>query len=251
MAEGVRARAQMGWLLSFGDTVTLLITFFIMMLALNYGAISRVQKWVDDTLAETHAFLQAEVRSRGLTYFRILRDPRGVLIRINNSDAFESGSAVPSASLREQLSELGYVLRLMPLLSVQETAAGRRIVLRAREYGQVWQVNIEVEGHTDADPIAPTSPLRDNWILSALRAERVADRLQKTSLLPRPLFSIVGYGDTRPLAPNDTPAHKALNRRIDIVISAQFVSEAQAAKNRVVKKSGTPSAEAETPVSNK
>ena len=241
MADKVlRERARMGWLLSFGDTVTLLITFFIMVLALNYGAISRVQKWVDDELTQTYTFLKAEIAARGLTYFHVLRDPRGVLIRIDNPDAFESGGVTPSDSLRGQLSELGYVLRLMPLLTVEDTVTGKWILSRARAYGRRWQVNIEVEGHTDSDPVAPTSPLLDNWVLSALRAERVADRLQKTSLLPRQLFSVVGYGDTRPLAPNDTPAHKALNRRIDIVISAEFVSTAHGGQKAAAKKSGTP-----------
>jgi len=232
----------MTWLLSFGDTLTLLITFFIMMLALNYGAISRVQKWVDKELGRTCVFLQDMVAERKLHYFHVLRDPRGVLIRIDNPDAFKSGSAEPSDSLREQLSELGHVLRLMPLLNVHNTFIGKRVLERAQAYGQRWQVSIEVEGHTDADPIAPTSPLRNNWILSALRAQRVAERLQKTSLLPRALFSIVGYGDSRPLVPNDTPEHKAMNRRIDIVISAQFVRQAAVSRqNAAAEKSGTPS----------
>ncbi len=232
-------RARMGWLLSFGDTITLLITFFIMMLTLNYAAISWVQKWVDARLDESHAFLQEEIRYRGLNFFKVYREPGGVVIRINNPDAFASGSAIPSDSLREQLSDLGYVLRLMPLLDVGKTVVGAHILEGARRFGWQWKVTIEVEGHTDSDPLGPGSPLRNNWILSALRAHQVAYRLQKTSLLPPSLFSVVGYADTRPLAPNDTPEHKALNRHIDIVISAQFVRQT-ARKKPPLKKSGTP-----------
>ncbi|WP_367122868.1 flagellar motor protein MotB, partial [Sulfurivirga sp.] len=45
-SDALRERVKSVWLLSFGDMTTLLITFFVMMLALNYGAISRVQKWL-------------------------------------------------------------------------------------------------------------------------------------------------------------------------------------------------------------
>ncbi|GLQ18194.1 OmpA family protein [Maritalea porphyrae] len=67
---------------------------------------------------------------------------------------------------------------------------------------------VEVEGHTDAD-----GPADANLTLSVLRAERVVDQLIELGVDPTRLFA-VGYGETLPIATNDTRAGKKQNRRI-------------------------------------
>ncbi len=68
---------------------------------------------------------------------------------------------------------------------------------------------IEIEGHTDAEG----TPER-NKILSERRAQSVVDYLKKAGVDGSRL-SAVGYGETRPIAPNDTAANRAKNRRIE------------------------------------
>jgi len=76
---------------------------------------------------------------------------------------------------------------------------------------------VRVEGHTDNVPISSrTYP--SNWELSSTRATSVARLLTGKFRVPAGKLSATGYGEFRPLLPNDTPAGRARNRRVDLVI---------------------------------
>ena len=75
---------------------------------------------------------------------------------------------------------------------------------------------IRVEGHTDSTPIS-TSQFPSNFALSGVRAAAVAVAIQSAGI-PEARLQTGGFGDTRPVADNDTAAHRAQNRRVDILI---------------------------------
>jgi chemotaxis protein MotB len=77
---------------------------------------------------------------------------------------------------------------------------------------------VRVEGHTDNRPIA-SKVYPSNWELSAARAASVVHRFANGGVDPNRL-SVIGFGEYRPLQPNDTPAHRDANRRVVIVILA-------------------------------
>lgn len=82
---------------------------------------------------------------------------------------------------------------------------------------------IEVQGYTDNVPIGPELKSRfpSNWELSTARATDVVRYLVKNGVNPN-IISAAGFGDTHPVASNDTPQGRAKNRRIEIVLrSAQ------------------------------
>ncbi len=72
--------------------------------------------------------------------------------------------------------------------------------------------NLEIAGHTDSDGDAAA-----NLALSARRAQSVVDYLVKAGL-PKDRAVAKGYGDTKPIAANDSEENKAKNRRIDFVV---------------------------------
>jgi len=76
---------------------------------------------------------------------------------------------------------------------------------------------IVVEGHTDSIPMR-SSRMMSNWELSAARAYSVVDYIIKEEGISPDRLSAVGYGQFKPVAPNDTPANRALNRRVEINI---------------------------------
>ena len=73
-------------------------------------------------------------------------------------------------------------------------------------------LKIEIEGHTDSEG----TPER-NQRLSDRRAQAVVDFLIKRGVDQAQLQAI-GYGETRPLAPNDTTENRAKNRRIEFTV---------------------------------
>lgn len=111
---------------------------------------------------------------------------------------FDSGSAKVKATGMKVLEQIGKVLK------------------------EVKDKDIRIEGHTDNVPISPKleSKFPSNWELSAARATAVARHLQSSGIEPSRLV-VVGFGENRPISPNDTPEHRMLNRRIEIVLTAR------------------------------
>jgi chemotaxis protein MotB len=119
-----------------------------------------------------------------------------VTVQILEQDSFASGSSLLEAGFRPTLDRIGTMLNTM---------VGA----------------IRIAGHTDDVPIS-TSQFRSNWDLSAMRATTVAHQLLTTGINPGRMM-VSGHADTQPRAPNDTPANRALNRRIDItLITSRF-----------------------------
>jgi len=73
---------------------------------------------------------------------------------------------------------------------------------------------IEIAGHTDNVPVV-YSPYGDNQRLSEARAEAVKRYLVEKHGLSETMFRCRGYGDSEPMASNETPEGRAMNRRIE------------------------------------
>jgi len=83
---------------------------------------------------------------------------------------------------------------------------------------------IRVEGHTDNVPIgaALKEKYYSNWELSGARAASVVRYFQNGDAKIDPLrLEPVGFGEYRPIAPNDTSENKQRNRRVEIVLTAR------------------------------
>ena len=76
---------------------------------------------------------------------------------------------------------------------------------------------IGVEGHTDSDPVR-TSQFPTNHHLSVARAMAVYDHAVGKLRIPSGQLFVVGHGSNHPVVSNATPAGKARNRRVEIVV---------------------------------
>jgi len=81
----------------------------------------------------------------------------------------------------------------------------------------VSKQNIRVEGHTDDEPIR-TTRFRSNWELSASRAATVVSYLEQAHEIAPKRLMAAGLGAQNPLVSNDTPDHREMNRRIEMVL---------------------------------
>lgn len=120
--------------------------------------------------------------------------PRGLVISINSRVLFASGSASLTSESRDLVRRIASILT--PLAKNK----------------------IQVEGHTDTDPIS-TAQFPSNWHLSSARASTVLCMLlENNKNLIQKNITAQGCGEYYPVAPNDTPANKAKNRRVVIYI---------------------------------
>ncbi|MEM9200533.1 MAG: flagellar motor protein MotB [Actinomycetota bacterium] len=127
-----------------------------------------------------------------LDLFEVETDARGIVITLDESLLFNSGSARIE---QEAAPTLG---------AVAEVLAG-------------FDNEILVGGHTDSVPTTGTV-WPTNWELSSARATAVLRELLESYGLPGPRMSAIGHADTRPRATNDTPEGRAQNRRTEVVV---------------------------------
>ncbi|CAB3921657.1 Peptidoglycan-associated lipoprotein [Achromobacter insuavis] len=121
----------------------------------------------------------------------VIINEQSVSFRISNELLFPSGQATLSPS------GLDVIKRLAAILNKNE-----------------YQVS--VEGHSDPVPIQ-TRQFASNWELSSSRATSVLRELVRDGVAGSRLRA-VGYAETRPIESNDTPAGRAANRRVELIM---------------------------------
>lgn len=198
--DNTREIQRRTWQMSFNDLLTVLLTFFILLVSMSNIHVDKVQdlsvsaataffKSKETEMEKNRTHLIREIGTiGGLNVSRVLG---GISIVLPESLVYHSGSA--DISRKDVLRQLGYKLK---------TTEG----------------SIRIEGHTDEIPVANKS-FPSNWELSTQRAVNVVKFLvDECGIDPRKL-SAAGYADSRPVAPNDNPEGRALNRRVTMIIS--------------------------------
>jgi len=83
--------------------------------------------------------------------------------------------------------------------------------------------HIRIEGHTDDRPIN-TAQYPSNWELSTSRATQVVRYFTDNYDISKTEISALGYGEYRPVRPNNSIENRAKNRRIDVVLLTMELS---------------------------
>ena len=216
------------WLVTYGDMVTLLMAFFVLMFSAAKVSEEKYEQVAQsvaqgfnspgpELIAES-ASVEAVVQISPLTTAKDMLDqlieerdlagemstsftPTGLKIELSSSSFFASGSADVKESMIGSLIELSSVLQSLPKGDYQ----------------------VAVEGHTDNVPIS-TARFPSNWELSSLRAINVAHIFEDTGMQKERL-SAIAYADTRPEAPNtdaegiNIPENQAKNRRVVVHVT--------------------------------
>jgi chemotaxis protein MotB len=228
------------WLVSYSDFITLLMVLFVILYA---GSQVDVTKYKQLASSLSAAFGGGPVK---------VVDPL-----INNSGGGADSQipkpisvpGIPMETLNtrdvtSQLTDMLSSAQLSNELSVQNNIEGMLISLGEKllfkpgtadlqdeayplldkliEMIKPLPNEVRVIGNTNSQP--PSDPrYRDNWELSMQRAMTIVRYLAAHGIEAKRLMP-AGVADTRPLFPNDSPEHEALNSRADIVIIYQVTS---------------------------
>jgi len=208
--------------------VTLLITFFIMMITVQAGQIKKVHEWVNSRLDETAVEVDSVITNSGIEGISVVRDSKGVKITLNDPRLFETASAQPRASMLYQLDAVSRAINNLTLFRLKETRHAP-FLNEMEAAGLQWLVEIRIEGHTDNVPLTRNAQYRDNWELSAARAQTIMIQLQQRTGLPSSMFAIGGFGEYQPIGDNLTSTGRDINRRVEIFIDGAMVLDQLAA----------------------
>ncbi len=187
------------WLLSYIDILMLLLALLAMLLALTPDQRASatepavaVNRSAQSPRVEAVDKLMDSLAARGLAdRLKARKVARSLHLQLHNRILFAPGSAELKSDGKALLDGLAGV------------------------FG-AYDCSVAVEGHTDNRPIANTR-YPSNWELSTGRAATVARYLIGRGYDPARLQAR-GYADTRPLAANHTPAGRARNRRVSLIV---------------------------------
>ncbi|MDI3519421.1 MULTISPECIES: OmpA/MotB family protein [Caldanaerobacter] len=210
------------WVLTYSDMMSLLLVFFVVLYSIStvnatrFAQLAQIlsktlggTKYVigeysgesmvpgnlgdENELAKVQEQLNALIEKHNLQKMVTSRiDERGLVISLQDTLLFDLGSAEVRPEEKEVLIKIGSILKDLP------------------NY-------IRVEGFTDDIPIN-NQKFASNWELSVIRATNVLKILVNEVGIEPQRISAAGYGEYRPIVPNDSEEHRRLNRRVDIVI---------------------------------
>lgn len=193
------------WLLSYLDVLTLLITFFVLLISITGLGDDSSSDLQDEEGQSTFEQLSAgllprqsglEPRLDGLDIegVSVIHQPGSISLRIEEQLLFASGNASLSEDGQAVLGTLAGILSSMSGL-------------------------ISVEGHTDSRPIR-SARFPSNWELSSARAAAVLRSLI-TAGFEQDRLRAIGYADTRPVSDNETREGRQANRRVELVVQTR------------------------------
>jgi chemotaxis protein MotB len=230
------------WLVSYADFITLLFAFFVVLYAT-----SRVDNKKLVQVTNSIKFAMHFKGTGGIEFRNLFEGPPTEGGRCkpqtNGVDAHQRAKRVEEAEqLRKKIERrLKRFLQNRPETQVQVEVDKDKLAVRLSashffdpnqaairpEMIPVLDViaaemvalglPIRIEGHTDETRLVSTR-YRDNWDLSSSRAAAVASYIQQAHNLDPKLLSASGYGSSRPLADNHTPAGREANRRVEMLI---------------------------------
>ncbi len=225
------------WMTTYSDMATLMMTFFIIlstMLALNIDITwiagerlitlseRRVEDAIDVELTPEEEDLLDKIRELKEQQMRELAK-----IDEMRQMAKEIQQYIIDANLSRfvRVDVSKWKLRIIPLApflfrpaSAELRQEGKEFLsLLAGIFLQSPEAEVRIGGHTDSIPInTPRYP--SNWELSCARATAVMRYLTDEMGVDRANLSAIGYGPYQPVASNDAPEGRAMNRRVEIEI---------------------------------
>ena len=222
------------WMVTYSDLVTLLLTFFVLLMSmanLDPVRFTEASSSLKDAFGvharpahvefaipilpappktkylpvptEMTTKIYRELKTKidklelGKDMEAVQQDSDTIILRVNDTVLFEPGDPNISPQSYPTLRRVADIIRPLPM-------------------------TLRIEGHTD-DHLVDQSPLT-NWDLSISRAVSVARFFEQGSLLPLDRMSAIGYGSDRPIVPNTSEENRALNRRVDFVLHVNDVS---------------------------
>lgn len=229
--------ASEAWLLPYSDLMTLLLALFIALFAISQTDQTKLQ-------ALAQAFTSA-FNTGGPSFFEqggpnpspqrqvMSNDDAGNQAYLQENEALSDLQEQLEAYIKEndlegelttQLEEEGLMIRikeraLFPSGSADLVPESQRIGPVVAGLLAAVPERVLISGHTDTDPIN-TAQFPSNWELSSVRAMTFMKYLLAINSDLNPArFSAIGYGEYRPIAPNDTDDNKQKNRRVEILIA--------------------------------
>ena len=223
MSLDERRAKSTAWALTFADVVTLLLTFFVLLLVMLSDAEKRLSTLIEKLLDETY-----EEMTIGLSYDNISvdRETKGIKITITGN-LFKSTSAEIDPKYYDVVHQIGQLIADSDLMNINSREEHKSLLKIIDQNNATLNVEVRCEGHTDDAKLPPNAEYPSNWELSAARSLNLVRLMNKHAGMPEKYFSALGYGEFRPVIDvsnisdfKEKKKGRAKNRRVEIYLDA-------------------------------
>lgn len=200
-----------GWLVTWADMMSVLLTFFIVLQA--YSTISNKKFFEAMASIQTALNVPLPMRAPGT-------DRHQGKTMAEEYEALIAEEKIDGATVQDFGDKIVLTLDsgvLFPVGKADLTPNGRQVI------DKLWAVlgetkgGVQIQGHTCDLPVRAGMEYQDNWWLSSARALRVLEKVTAMGFPPERI-SATGMGEFSPVAPNDGEANRTRNRRVEFVI---------------------------------
>ncbi len=235
------------WLVSYADFITLLFAVFVVLYAMGVSdkkKVEEVMKSISESFGMAKAGTSPKINvidSQQITVIPALK-PEAKIEPMSHSRTGQGKTRATDKDFRQIKAAIeAYLVKKGAQSKVSLDITRRGLIVSLKEAGffasgqadikpeayelintiaeVVTQYNnpLRLEGHTDNVPIS-TAQFPSNWELSTARATNGLKYLLKNFDIETDKISATGYGEFRPLAPNEASEGRAKNRRVDLVM---------------------------------
>jgi chemotaxis protein MotB len=221
------------WVVTYGDMMSLLLTFFIMLVSMSKMKEEGTMRAMLDAISESFGATDGPFGVPGISKQRnsiytkpaskgnkdqggVEKDSRksggiggpnpqvrtiskGTIVTMGGPVCFTKGSAELLPQLKEDLEQIASLVR---------------------DKANV----IEVKGHTSPEPLPSDSIYRDHFDLSYARAANVARYLNESLGISSRRLIITAVGDTEPTVITRDSERQQQNHRVDVIILGAYIS---------------------------
>ena len=233
-----RAESQdqnsMGWLTTFNDLVTLLMVFFVLVFTMSSIDAVKIKDFKTSLQSGLGVLEAGKQLAVGITNalqpnqspqsLNPSADPTQTPVQSETAERIEDTltSLESEYGINATFTKKGVLISLDDSIlfdfgKAEINAAGFPVLDKISAVIRGIRNPVRIEGHTDNVPIA-TWRFPSNWELSTARAVQVLKYFITAGQIDPRRLSAVGYGEAKPVSPNDTPENRARNRRVEIVL---------------------------------
>jgi len=239
------------WLAAFGDLMSLLLCFFVLLLSMSSMDAKKVSEAIGSlsgAMSVLEGGTKTEISTKRIQESTPIERTEETSDAVNKvaqavidaNEMIEKGKG-PAISLEE--AEEGFVIKLPASLLFKSGSATiqnedallflKRVALIIGEMPN--SIDVSVQGHTDTLGPGKNSIYKDNWELSSARAISVLQELILDGVAPKRL-SAAGFAQYRPLATNATKSGREKNRRVELHFYGSKPSDESKVKTSILDK---------------
>ena len=239
------------WLGTFGDLMSLLLTFFVLLLSMSTidtRKVSEVVGSLSGALSVLEGGVKTDVTKKIIKKETPVEETDDTTEAVNKitqtvieaNEMIEKGRG-ETISLSD--SEEGFVIKMPASILFKPASAKiynedailflKRVALIISKLPN--ELDINIQGHTDNTTLPKDSQYRDNWDLSSARATAVLKELMKANVSPKKMYAS-GYSKYRPIASNVTEEGRRKNRRVELHFYGKKSSKEETIRKSILDK---------------